>query len=166
MAKKKETNNHTPKKQSTADYYSLKTDAVDRLVNADKKTYDKTKGDPGKEYRSKDRSIEFVSQTTGTYPPKEKVVKDKKLKAGKKVVEKQGHTGYTAKLWKIIHEKGKEDKKELVNSSSYMSTPRVVRLGTKKAKKKDKKDTKKDKQEDGKKNKNTEKKKGETDSEV
>jgi hypothetical protein len=52
MAKKKD-NNPTPKKQSTADYYKLKTDAVDRLVNADKKTYDKTKGDPGKAYKSK-----------------------------------------------------------------------------------------------------------------
>ena len=53
MAKKKSNNNHTPEKKSSVDYYSLKTDAVDRLVNADKKTYDKTKGDPGKEYRSK-----------------------------------------------------------------------------------------------------------------
>ena len=53
MAKKKSNKNHTPEKKSTMDYYRLKTDAVDRLVNADKKTYDKTKGDPGKEYRSK-----------------------------------------------------------------------------------------------------------------
>ena len=53
MAKKKVNNNHTPEKKSTMDYYSLKTDAVDRLVNAEKKTYDKTKGDPGKEYRSR-----------------------------------------------------------------------------------------------------------------
>jgi len=53
MAKKKENNNRTPEKKSSADYYKLKTDAVDRLVNADKKTYDKTKGDPGKEYRSR-----------------------------------------------------------------------------------------------------------------
>ena len=52
MAKKKVNNNHTPEKKSSADYYKLKTDAVDRLVNAEKKTYDKTKGDPGKEYRS------------------------------------------------------------------------------------------------------------------
>ena len=53
MAKKKDRNNHTPEKKSSADYYKLKTDAVERLVNADKKTYDKTKGDPGKQYRSK-----------------------------------------------------------------------------------------------------------------
>ncbi len=54
MAKKKDSKNHTPeKKQSSAEYYSLKTDAVERLVNAEKKTYEKTKEDPGKEYRSK-----------------------------------------------------------------------------------------------------------------
>lgn len=102
----------------------------------------------GKEYRDKERSIEFVSETTGTYPPHTKTVKDKSMKAGKKVVEKSGHTGYTAKLWKIIHEKGKEDQKELVNTSSYMSTPKIVRVGTKKQKKnkdKNKKDKKKKK---------------------
>jgi len=32
---------------------NLNTDAVDRLVNADKKTYEKTKTDPGKKYKSK-----------------------------------------------------------------------------------------------------------------
>ncbi|MBP3609433.1 MAG: hypothetical protein J6J42_03750 [Lachnospiraceae bacterium] len=53
MAKKKDTKNHTPKKQSSEDYYKLKTDAVDRLVNADKKSYPKTKEDPGRKYRSK-----------------------------------------------------------------------------------------------------------------
>lgn len=53
MAKKKENKNHTSQKKSSADYYNLKTDAVDRLVNAKNKTYEKTKEDPGKEYRSK-----------------------------------------------------------------------------------------------------------------
>ena len=53
MAKKKDTKNHTPAKKSSEDYYKLKTDAVDRLVNAEKKTYPKTKEDPGKQYRSK-----------------------------------------------------------------------------------------------------------------
>ena len=100
----------------------------------------------GKEYRSKDRSIEFVSETTGTYPPRTETIKDKSMKAGKKVVEKSGHTGYSAKLWKIIHEKGKDDVREQVNTSSYMSTPTVVRVGTKKEKKK--KDKKKDKEKD------------------
>ena len=33
--------------------HKINTSAVDRLVNADKKTYPKTKSDPGKKYRSK-----------------------------------------------------------------------------------------------------------------
>ena len=41
------------KKEPTSENYELNTDAVDRLVNADKKTYPKTKTDPGKKYRSK-----------------------------------------------------------------------------------------------------------------
>lgn len=39
-------------KKSTENYYDLKKDAVERLVNAEKKTYPKTKADPGKAYRS------------------------------------------------------------------------------------------------------------------
>lgn len=94
----------------------------------------------GKEYRDKDRSIEFVSETTGSTPPKEKIIKDKTMPEGKKVVEKQGHTGYTARLWKVIHVKGKEDKWEQINSSAYMSTPKEVRVGTKKKEKKNPED--------------------------
>ena len=59
MAKKKE--NPAGKSSTSKNYYKLNTDAVDRLVNADKKTYDKTKGDPGKEYRSKG----FLSRIPG-----------------------------------------------------------------------------------------------------
>ncbi|MBP3400056.1 MAG: hypothetical protein J6K75_09885 [Erysipelotrichaceae bacterium] len=48
--KKKSTQSHETR--TAENYYELKTDAVERLVNADKKTYPKTKKDPGKEYRS------------------------------------------------------------------------------------------------------------------
>ncbi len=62
MAKKKKDQNQPGSgKQSSADLYKLKTDAVNRLVNADKKTYDKTNKDPGKEYRSKT----FLSRIPG-----------------------------------------------------------------------------------------------------
>ncbi len=58
MSKKKEKDNHAgASKYTTKDYYSLKTDAVDRLVNAEKKAQENNTGsrkkDPGKEYRSK-----------------------------------------------------------------------------------------------------------------
>ena len=47
-------NKNTNKNQaSVTNGYDLKTDAVDRLVNADKKTYSGSKIDPGKKYRSK-----------------------------------------------------------------------------------------------------------------
>lgn len=100
----------------------------------------------GKEYRDKNRSIEFVSETTSTRPPEEQVIKDDTMDEGKKEVEQSGRTGYTARLWKIIHQKGKDDVKEQINSSYYISTPRVVRVGTKKKKveKKEQTEEKKD----------------------
>ena len=51
MAKKKKEEVKIPQ-GTTENYYELKTDAVDRLVNADKKVYPKTNVDPGKQYRS------------------------------------------------------------------------------------------------------------------
>ncbi|MBR0409859.1 MAG: VanW family protein [Eubacterium sp.] len=95
----------------------------------------------GKEYREKDRSIEFESETIKEYPPKEEIIKDDSMKKGKKEVEKSGHTGYSARLWKIIRVKGKEYKREQVNSSYYISTPKVVRIGTKEEKKEEPKKT-------------------------
>lgn len=52
MAKKKKEDVNIQPQSTTENYYELKTDAVDRLVNADKKIYPKTKVDPGKQYRS------------------------------------------------------------------------------------------------------------------
>lgn len=86
----------------------------------------------GKEYRDAGRSIEFVSERISTRPPGEKTVKDKTLEAGKKVVDQAGVTGYTAKLWKVIYENGTETDRVQINSSSYMSVPRIVRTGVKK----------------------------------
>ena len=120
----------------------------------------------GKEYRDKNRSIEFVSETTSTNGPSEKRVNDSSLEEGKTVVESSGRTGYTAKLWKVIYENGKETDRVQVNSSTYMSVPKVVRVGTKKPepekteKKPDKKDNKKDtKKDNSKNNKKSDKKK-------
>lgn len=51
MSKSKKGKDNTPE-TVTENYYDLKKDAVDRLVNAEKKTYPKTKVDPAKQYRS------------------------------------------------------------------------------------------------------------------
>lgn len=118
----------------------------------------------GKEYRDKDRTIEFVSETTSTRAPGEKKVKDSSLTQGKTEVESAGRTGYTAKLWKVIYENGEEQERVQVNSSSYMAVPEVIRVGTKKPTpvKKDKKSDKKNKKDtkkDNSKNNKSEKKK-------
>ena len=73
-----------------------------------------------------------VSKTVSTRGPSEKVIKDNTMEEGKRVVESNGRTGYTARLWKVVYIDGKETKRTQVNSSSYMSTPSVVRVGTKK----------------------------------
>ena len=86
----------------------------------------------GKEYRASNRKVEYVSQTLSVRGPSEKVIKDKTMEEGKRVVESNGRTGYTARLWKVVYIDGKETKRTQVNSSSYMSTPSVVRVGTKK----------------------------------
>lgn len=86
----------------------------------------------GKEYRASNRKVEYVSETVSTRGPSEKVIKDNTMEEGKRVVESSGRTGYTARLWKVVYIDGKETKRTQVNSSSYMSTPSVVRVGTKK----------------------------------
>lgn len=48
----KKNKNTEQKKPAAENYYNLKTDAVERLANADKKTYAEPKTDPGKQYRS------------------------------------------------------------------------------------------------------------------
>ena len=86
----------------------------------------------GKEYRASNRKVEYESETVSTRGPSEKVLKDNTMEEGKRVVESNGRTGYTARLWKVVYIDGKETKRTQVNSSSYMSTPSVVRVGTKK----------------------------------
>lgn len=48
-------------------------------------------------------------------------------------MESYGHTGYSARLWKIVKINGKQVSKKVFNTSTYMSTPTVYRVGTKKA---------------------------------
>lgn len=53
MSKKKNNGGNKAASQNTTEnYYDLKIDAVERLASADKKTYPKSKEDPGKQYRS------------------------------------------------------------------------------------------------------------------
>lgn len=101
----------------------------------------------GKKKDSK-RTVEFLSETTQVKESSESTVSDNTLAEGQKVLESYGHTGYSARLWKIVKINGKQVSKKVFNTSTYMSTPTVYRVGTKKAE--DKKDDKKDKKKDSK----------------
>lgn len=77
------------------------------------------------------RSVEFMSETTQVLESSESTISDATLPAGQKIVQSYGHTGYTARLWKIVKVNGKQVSKKVFNNSSYMSTPTVYRVGTK-----------------------------------
>lgn len=98
----------------------------------------------GKETRPKNRSIEFVSETLSVRPSTEKIVKDKTMPKGKRKIEEKGSTGYKAKLWKNVYVDGKRTDHILINTSEYMATKTIVRVGTKEVKKKDETETGKD----------------------
>ena len=96
------------------------------------------------------RTVEFLSETTNIKESTESTVEDATLPAGQKVVQSYGHTGYSARLWKIVKVNGKQVSKKVFNTSTYMSTPTVYRVGTKKAEKIEEKNDKKDKKNDSK----------------
>lgn len=92
----------------------------------------------GHETRSADREIRFESETTSTKEPgKDKVTYDETKPESYMKVTQEAHTGYTAKLWKIVKENGTETRTE-VNSSTYYPSPRYVIKGKKKEDDKDK----------------------------
>lgn len=82
------------------------------------------------------RTVEFVSETTQIKQSTESTISDATLPAGTKVVQSYGHTGYSARLWKIVKINGKQVSKKVFNTSTYMSTPTVYRVGTKAAEEK------------------------------
>lgn len=86
----------------------------------------------GKETRPENRTIEFYSETISSTPSKEKEIKDDTLEEGKTKIITKGHTGYKAKLWKIVKVDGKQTDKILINSSSYASSVTEIAVGTKK----------------------------------
>ena len=45
--------------------------------------------------------------------------------------EQSAHTGYTAKLWKIVKENGVEVSREPYNSSTYNASPKIITVGIK-----------------------------------
>ena len=90
----------------------------------------------GQDNRDKNRTIEFVSEKVSEQKQSMKTTKDPTKPVGYKEVVRYGVPGYVAKLWKITYQNGKQVKKELVNTSTYMKLDGETIVGTKKSKKK------------------------------
>ena len=84
----------------------------------------------GKEDRSGDRTIEFVSEVINE-TPKGKTYKDDPSKpVGYVRKESDGHKGRTSKLWKVVKENGVEVSRELVSSDTYRMADDIYIRGT------------------------------------
>ena len=85
----------------------------------------------GKETRDPDRKVDFESEVLSQTDPK--TIYTATGAAGIGSISRtsgQAHTGYTARLWKVVTENGKEVSREVFNNSSYRSTDNVYAVGT------------------------------------
>lgn len=106
----------------------------------------------GKDERDENRTISFEPEIIKTIEPgKDVVTKDNTLPKGYQEVTQEAHTGYEAKLWKIVSVDGVQTDKILLNTSYYAAAPRYVTKGTKKKEKAaEEEDTKEDSEDDSK----------------
>lgn len=84
----------------------------------------------GKEVRPAGREIRFESETTGTKDGGIKMTEAAGQAIGYFSKTDSGHTGKTARLWKIVTVDGKEQSREVINNSSYIATPTTYAVGT------------------------------------
>lgn len=85
----------------------------------------------GKETRNPNRTVDFESEVTETIEPTIVLNEDGALPVGTVTRTSQSpHTGYTARLWKIVKVNGVEQSREIFNNSKYRATNDVYSVGT------------------------------------
>ena len=72
----------------------------------------------------------YESEVLETISPGAEVIKQDGSQPIGSVSVQSAHTGYKARLWKVVTENGEEVSREQVNSSSYQMTPRTATVGT------------------------------------
>ena len=85
----------------------------------------------GEETRDAGREVIFESETTSTTEPEVKFETAADQPIGYVQQTQSAHTGYTAKLWKIVKENGVEVSREQYNSSTYNASPKIIAVGIK-----------------------------------
>ncbi|MBQ7147553.1 MAG: VanW family protein [Pseudobutyrivibrio sp.] len=84
--------------------------------------YGKEEDDPG-------HSVDFETEITGVNVQNTTWVADPNVPLGKMTTTVSGHTGYTARLWKIVYENGEEVSRDVYNNSKYNPSNRTVTVG-------------------------------------
>ena len=103
----------------------------------------------GEDTRSKNRRIEFESEIVEEKQPEGEVVTvDATKPSGYREITQSAHTGYNARLWKVIYINDIKKKRVLVNTSSYNAEPQHVTVGKQEVEKQDNKDVDKNQKEE------------------
>ena len=84
----------------------------------------------GVETRDSNRKVTYESEVLETISPGGEVINQDPSQPIGSVTIQSAHTGYKARLWKVVTVDGEEVSREQVNSSSYKMTPRTATVGT------------------------------------
>ncbi len=83
----------------------------------------------GEETRPSNREISYVSETLSETPPGVTLQADGTKGIGYFATVSSSHTGYTAKLWKVVTVNGVEESRTEFNSSRYNPSNKVLAVG-------------------------------------
>ena len=84
----------------------------------------------GKETRDPNRTIDFVSEETSKTDPGITFKYDATKPAGTMTKEQGPHTGYTARLWKVVSVNGQEQSRNVFNNSTYKPGNTIYAIGS------------------------------------
>jgi vancomycin resistance protein YoaR len=84
----------------------------------------------GKETRDAGHSVKYESEVLEVISPTTDQIYADSSKPIGYIVSDSAHTGYKARLWKVVTENGVEVSREQINSSTYKMTPRSATVGT------------------------------------
>lgn len=84
----------------------------------------------GAEERSANHKVTYESETLTVTEPDREVINAAADKSVGVIDVQAAHTGYTARLWKIVEEDGAEVSREIINKSTYKVSPRTAIVGT------------------------------------
>ncbi len=84
----------------------------------------------GKETRAPGREVKYESEVLEVVSPQADSIYADSSKPLGYIVTSSAHTGYKARLWKVVTENGVEVSRDQINSSSYKMSPRSATVGT------------------------------------